>query len=157
MRGDEITNPSAGPLFGDELEDDDLATGTIYVLRSLSDHPTVAAHRELIHKIGVTGGSVEKRIAGASQDATYLLADVDVVATYKLANIKRVKLEKLFHRVLAKARFDIALADRFGNAVHPREWFLVPLHVIDEMVERVKNGSIINFEYDPKSASLREL
>lgn len=48
------------------------------VLRSLSDHPFVAAHRELIHKIGATGGSVEARIAGAAREATCLLADVKV-------------------------------------------------------------------------------
>ena len=57
------------------------------MLRSLSNLPYVAEHRELIHKIGVTGGSVEARIAHAPHDATYLLADVEVVATYKLADI----------------------------------------------------------------------
>jgi hypothetical protein len=75
-----------GPLFGDELEPDDIVSGTIYVLRSLSKHPFVAEHRELIHKIGVTGGAVESRIANAVHDATYLLADVEVVMTYKNAN-----------------------------------------------------------------------
>ena len=82
-----------GPLFGDAPEPDDIETGTIYVLRSLSSHPFVAEHRELIHKIGVTGGKVETRIAGAEKDATYLLADVEVVATYKLHNLNRTKLE----------------------------------------------------------------
>ena len=77
--GRRITNPIAGPLFATEWEDDDIESGTIYVLRSLSDHPFVAEHRELIHKIGVTGGKVESRIANAAHDATYLLADVEVV------------------------------------------------------------------------------
>jgi hypothetical protein len=89
--GRRLTAPSAGPLFSDEPEHDDIETGTIYVLRSNSNHPYVAQHRELIHKIGVTGGKVENRISGAEKDATYLLAGVDVVATYKLHNINRHK------------------------------------------------------------------
>ena len=69
-----------GPLFGSVAEPEDIESGTIYVLRSLSNHPFVTEHRELIHKIGVTGSKVETRIAGAEKDATYLLAAVEVVA-----------------------------------------------------------------------------
>ena len=83
-----------GPLFGCAAEPDDIESGTIYVLRSLSSHPFVAEHRELIHKIGVTGGKVETRIAGAEKDATYLLADVEIIATYKLHNVNRHKTGK---------------------------------------------------------------
>jgi hypothetical protein len=154
--GRRITDPGAGPLFGHEAASDDLESGTIYVLRSKSDHPDVAAHRELIHKIGVTGGAVEARIAQAATDATYLLADVEVVATYKLFNINRVKLENLLHRVFAPARLDLTIHDRFGRPVQPREWYLVPLSVIDEVVERVRDGSLIEFEYDTSSAALKK-
>ncbi|MBK9595466.1 MAG: GIY-YIG nuclease family protein [Rhodocyclales bacterium] len=143
-----------GPLFGDAPEPDDIETGTIYVLRSLSSHPFVAEHRELIHKIGVTGGTVEARIAGAQKDATYLLADVEVVATYKLHNLNRSKLENLFHRLFGAAQLDLTIEDRFGHPVKPREWFLVPLHVIDEAVRRIQDGSITDVVYDLKTASL---
>jgi hypothetical protein len=149
-----ITEPSPGPLFGDSPEPDDIETGTIYVLRSRSDHPLVAQHRELIHKIGVTGGKVEARIAGAEKDATYLLAAVDVVATYKLHNLNRVKMEHLFHRLFGTAQLDLTIDDRFGNPVRPREWFLVPLQVIDEAVEHIRAGSITDLVYDPASAKL---
>jgi hypothetical protein len=152
--GRRISEPNAGPLFGDELDEDDQASGTIYVLRSKSDHPMVAANRELVHKIGVTSGTVEKRIAGANQQATFLLADVEVVATYQLFNISRAKLENLIHRVFDPARLEIEIKDRFGRPVVPREWFLVPLFVIDEAVERIKNGSISKVLYNPQSASL---
>lgn len=143
-----------GPLFGDAPEPDDIEAGTIYVLRSLSSHPFVAEHRELIHKIGVTGGKVEARIAGAEKDATYLLADVEVVATYKLHNLNRTKLEHIFHRLFGAAQLDLTIEDRFGHPVKPREWFLVPLHVIDEAVQRIKDGSITELVYDPKTARL---
>lgn len=152
--GRRLTDPDMGPLFGDAPESDDIETGTIYVLRSLSSHPFVAEHRELIHKIGVTGGKVETRIAGAEKDATYLLADVEVVATYKLHNLNRIRLENIFHRLFGAAQLDLTIEDRFGHPVKPREWFLVPLHVINEAVERIRDGSITDMVYDPKSARL---
>ncbi|WXL24798.1 GIY-YIG nuclease family protein [Ectopseudomonas mendocina] len=153
--GRRITDADAGPLFGETLEPDDIESGTIYVLRSHSTHPFVAEHRELIHKIGVTGGKVETRIAGADKDATYLLAGVEVVATYKLHNINRTRMENLFHRLFSPAQIELTIPDRFGNPVKPREWFLVPLHVINEAVERIRDGSIAGVIYDPKSATLR--
>ena len=152
--GRRLTDPNLGPLFSQNWEEDDITSGTIYVLRSLSDHPFVAEHRELIHKIGVTGGKVETRIANAAHDATYLLAEVEVIASYKLAAINRTKLENLFHRILAPAQLDLTIQDRFGHPVRPREWFLVPLHVIDEAVERIRDGSITDVVYDPASARL---
>ncbi|MDB6179568.1 hypothetical protein PAF17_19025 [Paracoccus sp. Z330] len=36
----------------------------------------------------------------------------------------------------------------------PREWFLVPLFVIDEAVQKIKDGTIAKFRYDPEKASL---
>jgi hypothetical protein len=143
-------------LFSGEWGEEDVSSGTIYVLRSLSDHPFIAEHRELIHKIGVTGGKVEIRIVDAKNDPTYLLADVEVVATYKLADINRTKLENLFHRIFASAQLDLAIQDRFGHPVRPREWFLVPLSVIDEAVERIRDGSITRVIYDPATARLVE-
>jgi hypothetical protein len=150
-----LVSPQSGQLsFGGEFEADDIESGTIYVLRSLSDHPFVAQHRELIHKIGVTGGSVESRIDGAEHDATYLLAKVKVVSTYKLAGINRGRMEKLFHRLFASVRLNIIINDRFGNPVQPQEWFLVPLFVIEEAVDRIKDGTITRYVYDPEAARL---
>lgn len=154
--GRRLTDPDAGPIFSDTFENNDIESGTIYVLRSQSSHPFVAEHRALIHKIGVTGGKVETRIANAAHDATYLLADVEVIATYKLAGINRTKLETLFHRIFAPAQLDLVIHDRFGNPVRPREWFLVPLHVIDEAVQRIRDGSITTVAYNPQKAKLVE-
>jgi hypothetical protein len=154
--GRRITDPVAGPLFAGEVEDGDLESGTIYVLRSKSNDPQIAASRDVLHKIGVTGGDVAKRIANAKLDPTFLLADVEIVATYKLSNINRTKLENVIHRIFDPARLDIQIKDRFGNPVIPREWFLVPRFVIDEVVEKIKDGTISRFRYDPKSAALVE-
>lgn len=152
--GRRITEPSAGPLFDDQTDDADQASGTIYVLRSKSDHPLVAANREILHKIGVTGGSVERRIANARLDPTYLMADVEIVATYELYNVNRAKLETLIHKVFGAARLDVEIKDRFGQPIVPKEWFLVPLFAVDEAVNRIKDGTITGRVYDPKTARL---
>jgi hypothetical protein len=150
-----VSEPTAGPLFSAESDEDDLASGTIYVLRSKSDNPVVTAHRDVLHKIGVTGGDIRRRIANARLDPTFLMADVEIVATYELFNINRARLENLIHRIFEPARLDIEIKDRFGQPVTPREWFLVPRFVIDEAVERIKNGTVTNCRYDPQTASLR--
>lgn len=155
--GRRITDPAAGPLFADEADDGDLASGTVYVLRSKSDHPVVAAHRDVLHKIGVTGGNVERRIVNARLDPTFLMGDVEIVATYQLYNINRSKLENLIHRVFGASRLDVEVKDRFGQPIVPREWFLVPLFVIDEAIGRIKDGTIAGYTYDPKTASLRRV
>ncbi|QQN64663.1 GIY-YIG nuclease family protein [Bradyrhizobium diazoefficiens] len=152
--GRRIIEPSAGPLFADDNEEGDEASGIVYVLRSKSDHPTVAAHRSVLHKIGVTGGDVKQRIANAKLDPTFLMAEVEVVATYELYNVNRTKLENFIHRVFGAAQLDIEIPDRFGNPVVPREWFLVPRFVIDEAVERIKDGTITSYTYDPAKAAL---
>ncbi len=152
--GRRLTRPDAGPLFGDELEEGDVESGTIYVLRSRSDHPFISEHRDVIHKIGVTGGDVDARVADAINDATYLLAGVDIVATYRLAGMNRAKLEGLLHKLFSPAQLDLTIADRFGRPVKPREWFLVPLPVIDEAVARIMDGSIVDVVYDPVKAAL---
>ncbi|MCA0045333.1 GIY-YIG nuclease family protein [Celeribacter litoreus] len=152
--GRRITEPNAGPLFSDQTADGDEASGTIYVLRSQSDHPVVKQSRALVHKIGVTSNSVEKRIAGAQLQPTFLMAQVEVVATYDLYNINRSKLENLLHRVFAPAQLDIEIPDRFGRLTKPQEWFLVPFYAIEEAVQRIKDGTISGYVYDPKEASL---
>ncbi len=151
-----ITNPDLGslPLFSQVETADDLPTGYIYVLRSQSDHPFIAENRSVIHKIGVTGGDVQSRIANTKKDPTYLLADVKIVATFKLANINRKKLEALLHKVFDSARLELVLPDRFGIPVQPREWFFVPIEAIEAVIEKITEGSIEQFRYDLKTARL---
>ncbi|MCP5246013.1 MAG: GIY-YIG nuclease family protein [Burkholderiales bacterium] len=149
-----IIKPSSGILFTDVAEEGDTETGTIYVLRSKSEHPQIQEHRDVIHKIGVTSSNIERRVANAKLDPTFLMADVEIVATYELSNINRVKLENLIHRFFESAKLNIEIKDRFGNPVVPREWFLVPLFVIDEMIEKIKDGSIVNYKYDSSTGKI---
>ncbi len=152
-----ITNPSFGPLFSNSESADDLPAGSIYILRSKSDHPFIAQNRTVIHKIGVTGTDVKSRIANASKDPTYLLAEVEIVAVFTLANIDRVLLESLLHKFFDSARLKLGLEDRFGVPVEPREWFLVPLPAIDEAIKMIIDGTIGNFRYDRGTARIVQI
>ena len=152
--GRRIPDNWAGPLFADRSADGDQASGTIYVLRSHAEVPFVAENRDLVHKIGVTTSRVDSRIAGARVDPTFLMADVEVVASYQLYNVAQGKLEQLIHRIFDSVRLEIEIEDRFGNTVVPREWFLVPLHAIDAAVEKIVDGTITEYTYDANLAAL---
>ncbi|MCB1099577.1 MAG: GIY-YIG nuclease family protein [Verrucomicrobiae bacterium] len=121
---------------------------------SESDHPFVAKHRTLLHKIGVTSGDVKTRISNAERETTFLLAKVEVVLTFRLANIDRNGLEALLHKFFAGARLDLELKDRFGFPVAPQEWFLVPLDAIEEAVRRILDHTIEEYAYSSESAKL---
>lgn len=151
-----ISESDLGGLFesAGTIETGLKTNGTIYVLRSCSDNPVIKEHRELIHKIGFTTTSVKSRIANAALDPTYLMAEVEVAATYDLYGIDPVKLENLIHRVFSSVQLDIEITDRFGKKVKPREWFMVPLTVIDELMSGVQNGRAEGLHYDPQKALL---
>jgi hypothetical protein len=153
--GRRVVDPKPGPLFGSTAGADDVEAGTIYVLRSKSDYPLIAESRESIHKIGVTGGDVASRVANADKDPTFLFAGVDVVATYRLVGINRAKLENLLHRFFADAQLKAEFKDRFRRQVKPREWFLVPITAINAAVEHIRDGTLGDYRYDPKTASLK--
>ena len=146
-----ISSNNAGPLFSDTANEDS-ETGTIYVLRSKSELPEILPIRDAILKIGVTGGVVKTRISNASNEATYLLGDVEIIDEYTLYNVSRKKLENLIHQIFSEAQLQITIQDRFGKPFTPREWFLVPPNAVAEAVELIKSGDITGFRYDRKSA-----
>lgn len=154
-----ITNPLGSgkdmPLFSDVVKEGDQATGTLYVLRSLSDHPYIQQHRDLIHKIGITGNDVQKRLANAPKEATFLCAEVKIVRKYRLPNnINRIRMENFIHKFLSLAQLQITIKDRFGNPFTPREWFMVPIFVIDDIVDRFQDNTLKDYYYDPQKAAL---
>ncbi len=151
--GRRISDPSAGPLFTNETIDGDEASGFIYVLRSNSEHEYISTHRNLIHKIGVTG-DIDRRFLNASNDPTFLIADVEVMKTYELFNINSSKLEHLLHRIFENAKLNLELTDRWGKPYRPKEWYLVPLSEIEEAVNRIMDGTITDYYYDTTKAKL---
>lgn len=138
----------------DSVLSEDEATGYIYVLRSLSDDPQI---RELadLHKIGFSRRPVEKRIANAERQPTYLMAPVELVASYRTYNLRTSALEHLLHRIFSEVRLDVSQAGKDGRVYEVSEWFVVPLSVIDRAVDLITSGDIVDYEYDPVARDLR--
>lgn len=113
------------------LTDKDVESGTIYVLRSKSSRPEIAALKDL-YKIGFTVTSVESRIANAKNEPTYLCADVEVVATWKVYNVKSSTFEALIHKLFAPVQLQITV-----DGHRPKEWFIVPFHIIEEAINLI--------------------
>lgn len=132
---------------------DDVATGYVYVLRSLSDDPQISEIPNL-HKIGFSRGPVEGRIAHAAKQPTYLMAPVEIVASYRTYNMKTSALENLLHRVFAEVRLDVSQVGKDGRRYEPSEWYVVPLEVIDHAVSLIASGDIVDFVYDPLARKL---
>lgn len=139
MDSSDITSDEFERCF--TLSDDDVESGTIYVLRSKSTRPEIAAIKNL-YKIGFTVSSVESRIANAKNEPTYLYADVEVVATWKVYNVKSSTLEALIHKLFAAAQLQIIV-----DGHRPKEWFIVPFKMIEEAVQAIISGKSI--EYNP--------
>ena len=151
-----ITNPNLGPLFSNTFSSKDKLTGTIYILRSKSKIPYIVENQNLIHKIGYTTNTIEKRISKAKTDPTFLMADVEIVDSYKLYNINSSKFENLVQKIFLRSKLDIEIKDRFGKPFKPEEWFLVPLDAIKDAIEKIIDGSITKFIYDPTVGKLKE-
>lgn len=131
-----------------EIGDADIETGYIYVLSSLSQHPEIQSLTNL-YKIGFTTGSVEKRIAGAEESPTYLMAPVNIEAKYRVYNLRPSALEHLLHRLFAAVRLDVSITQETREAVASTEWFIVPLPIINQAIDLIMSGEIVDYEYDP--------
>lgn len=150
-----IHRPGIGPLDPDWEADQLDLTGTIYVARSRSTEPAIAEVRDILLKIGVTTQDVQRRVADARNDPTFLLAPVDIVATYDLKNLSRRKVEELLHRFFDVARpRDLWIKDRFGKRIYPREWFYVLPEHVSQAVAAIRNGTLHELRYDPASQKI---
>lgn len=134
------------PEWQDET-DEDQVTGRIYILKSLSKEPQVQDIQNL-YKIGYTTGSVENRIKNAQLDPTYLSAPVEIVASYKCLNMNTHKFEHLIHRFFGEVKLDMSLKESDGASYVPSEWYVVPLDVLDRVINLIINGEIVNYRYD---------
>ncbi len=135
------------------VQEEDVPSGWIYVLKSKSENPEIKS-LENLYKIGFSKNPVQERIKNASKEATYLFADVEIIDSRACFNVNIQKLEGLIHRFFAEACLDIDLYDKSGNRYIPREWFVVPLHVIDEVIQLLLNGNIVNYKYDYNSSQV---
>lgn len=138
-----------------EIGDADVATGYVYVLRSLSDDPQIACLPEL-YKIGFSRGPVENRVARAQHEPTYLMAPVEIIASYRTYNLKTSALEHLLHRLFVQARLHVSQTGKDGRTYEPSEWFCVPLPVINQAIDLITSREIVNYIYDSEARQLVE-
>lgn len=132
-------------------------TGTVYVVRSKSKEPAIAEVSGILLKIGVTTQEVRRRVADACNDPTFLLAPVEVVATYDFINLNWRKVQEPLHRFFDAARpRDLWITNRLGRKVYPREWlYVLPEHV-SRAVQAIRDGNLHDLEYDPESRIIRD-
>lgn len=159
--GRRISDPSAGPLFGSpqstqiqSAQPQERVTGLIYVVKSLSKLPEIARLDGNLFKIGFTTGALEARLKGADDDPTFLMAPVKPIMSYQAINLNANAFERLIHHFFGEARLDIEVKDRFGKAIKPREWFLLPLPVIEQAVPLIVHGSILRYRYDHRMCAI---
>lgn len=134
--------------------EEDIQSGWIYVLKSKSTNSQIVNIKDL-YKVGFASNSVDERIKNAKHEATYLYANVQKVATYKVYNRNADKLESLLHRFFANACLDIDLFNEKGQRLNPREWFVVPFEVIEETIQLILNENIVNYEYDNNTKKIK--
>ena len=152
----ELEEESERQFFNNsDVTSDDIVTGYIYVLSSLSDDPDIKEVKNL-YKIGFTSNTVEERIANAENEPTYLMAPVKVEATYKVVNMNSQKFEDLVHQILMAVQFQVTVYDENGNEHQPQEWFVVPLPIVDVIIQKIMDGSIVNYTYNPLKECLEK-
>ena len=135
------------------VSEEDVKSGWIYILKSKSKNPEIAALRDL-YKIGFSTSSVQKRIVNAKKEATYLFADVEIVASYKCYNLNTQNFESLIHRFFGKSCLNIDVFNDKNQRSNPREWFVVPLPIINEVIDLIISGGILNYNYDDEREKL---
>ncbi len=137
------------------VNEEDVQTGWIYVLRSKSTNPDIASINDL-YKIGFSSVYVNERIKNASKESTYLYADVHLLDKYACYNMDAQSFEHLIHRFFADVCLNVDVFDDKGKRVTPREWFVVPRRIIDKVVTLILSGAILKYKYDSVNMALIE-
>lgn len=137
------------------ITEEDNESWFIYILRSLSNNDQISTKRNL-YKIGFSTTSVEERIKNAEKDPTYLMAKVKIVETFKVFNVNPHKLEQLIHKFFWESCLNIDIIDSKWDRYNPREWFIVPLEVIEEVIDLIISWDIIKYMYNSKREAIIE-
>lgn len=152
--GKTVSDKLSSMLDGfNNITEEDEEAGYIYILKSKSNDERIAVQDDL-YKIGFSTTKVEDRIKNAEKEPTYLMAPVEIVASYKCFNMNTQKFELLLHKFFADACLNLDIFDDNGQRHSPREWFVVPLDVINEAINLIISKEIINYKYNNKSKNI---
>jgi hypothetical protein len=135
------------------ITDEDKEAGYIYVLSSKSTDPKITEIKNLF-KIGYSTTPVESRIKNAEKEPTYLMAPVHIEAEYKTFNMNTQKFEQLLHNFFGASCLNIDIFDEKGRRHMPQEWFIAPIHVIDQAIEMIITEEIIHYKYDVEQETI---
>ena len=62
----------------------------------------------------------------------------------------------IIHKVLKSVQMNIKVYDGNGVEHQPREWFVVPFSIVENIIQRVLDGTIVNYIYNPKQQCLEK-
>lgn len=142
-------------FFNQSMTEGDKSTGYVYVLKSLSPDPEIASVKDL-YKIGFTINTVEERIANAEKEPTYLMAPVQIVETAQIVNMNSHIFETIIHQVFNAVQFQLKVYDEEGNLHIPAEWFVVPLEIINLVIQKIVDGTITQYSYNAELQCLEK-
>jgi hypothetical protein len=129
------------------LNKEDQESGFIYVLKSLNPDPKISSIDNL-YKIGYSTIAVEDRIKNAIKEPTYLMAEVNYVAGWKCYNMNTQKFEQLIHNFFGASCLNVDIFDENGKRYTPREWFIAPYEVIEQVIGLIISGQVVKYRYD---------
>ena len=132
--------------FGTVNKDDEYG-GYIYILQSKSQDKYISSIKNL-YKVGFCSTTVEQRIKDAHKQPTYLMSPVKHVTSWKCFNMDANTFEGLLHKLFGDVRLDVTVTDLDDKKHQPREWFILPLEVIEQAVNLIMTGQIVNYSYD---------
>lgn len=129
------------------ITSEDRTTGKIYILSSLSKRPEIK-FIENLYKIGFTTLPIEKRIQNAENETTFLMAKVKIISLYKTYNLNPQKFESIIHQIFSKRCLDVKIADKNGKLKNPKEWYIAPIRIIEQVIQLIINKKIQNYKFD---------
>ena len=150
------TNEAALEVRFNNIDSSDIPDGYIYVLSSLSTDPQIQGQKDL-YKIGFSTTRVEERIKNCEYEPTYLMDQVKIVSVWKTFNMKTNVFENIIHQFFKSVQFKVKVRDIAGNESIPQEWFVVPLGIIERVVEMIIDGSVVDYRYNPTMQVLEKV
>lgn len=150
---DEAVNEELRSNMG--VTDEDLQTGWIYVLSSKSTDPQIASIKNL-YKIGFTTTPIEDRLKNCENEPTYLMAKVKVERVWRTYNLNTLKLETLIHQFFNQLQLQVRVKDTQGVMHKPEEWYIVPLPLIDQVVEDIIEGTIVGCSFNKEMQCIEQ-
>lgn len=70
-----------------------------------------------------------------------MCSDVEVVATWRVYNVKSSVFEALIHKLFDGVRLQINI-----DGKTPKEWFVVPLSIIEQAIKYIISGKPVAYD-----------